>query len=340
MRPFWIRSGLALLDTDAHGGLLVTDAFVAAYLERPELAPVRESCRAERALHADLLAAPREPVRPGALDAIVDVDARENWRIFLRFRDRLLAAPTLQTAYVALFADAQRSGGIDVPPLFVDQLAQIIMHHMLADCEDGLMLRVAELWFREQRVSVDDNRVVLADLEWVDALREDQGLGDFGRLLAQAQISARKVDLEVIGEDNADRYFGRDERHDFAVEITHGRAAAVRLCELLRRWIGHLLGIPVTVRTLAQIEDPRWRWHTGLDSEASRLLDALWRDGAVTPAEHRRLLLLMRLDFDRLEDQASEVAGKPVYLALAMNEEGVLRMKPQNLLFNLPVRGH
>ena len=32
-----------------------------------------------------------------------------------------------------------------------------------------------------------------------------------------------------------------------------------------------------------------------------------------------------------------EVAGKPVYLALAMDEEGVLRMKPQNLLFNLPV---
>ncbi|MFP5405967.1 MAG: DUF6352 family protein, partial [Gammaproteobacteria bacterium] len=115
---------------------------------------------------------------------------------------------------------------------------------------------------------------------------------------------------------------------------------AVRFCELLRRWTGHMLGIPVTVRTLSEIEDPRWRWHAGLDAEASRLLDTLWRDGAVTPAEHRRLLLLMRLDFERLEDQATEVAGKPVYLALAMNEEGVLRMKPQNLLFNLPVRGH
>ncbi len=340
MRPFWVHSGLALLDTDEYGGLLVTDAFMSAYLERPEIAPVAESCAAERALHTRLLAAPRAPVEAAALEAIIDVDARQNWRLFLRFRDRLLAAPTLQAAYMTLFVDARRTGGIDVPPLFVDQLAQIIVHHMLADCEDGLTLRVAELWFREQRVSVDDNRVMLADLEMVDARREDQGLGNLGRLLAQGQVATRGVDLEVIGEDNGELYFGRDERHDFAVEITHGRAAAVAFCELLRHWIGHMIGIPVSVRTLSEIEDPRWRWHAGLDAESSKLLDTLWRDGGITPAEHRRLLLLMRLDFERLEDQDRALAGKPVYLALAMSEEGVLWMKPQNLLFNLPVREH
>ena len=31
-------------------------------------------------------------------------------------------------------------------------------------------------------------------------------------------------------------------------------------------------------------------------------------------------------------------AGKPVYLGLMMNAEGVVRLKPQNLLINLPVR--
>lgn len=340
MKPFWVHSGLALLDTDEYGGLLVTDAFLSAYLERPEIAPVPESCAAERALHAGLLAAPRAPVEASTIASILDFDAQENWRIFLRFRERLLTAPTLQAAYLELFVDARLAGGIDVPPLFVDQLAQIIMHHVLADCEDGLMLRVAELWFREQRVSVDENRVMLADLEMVDSLREDQGLGNLGRLLAQGQVAARGVDLEVIGEDNSGVYFGRDERHDFAVEITHGRAAALALCKLLRLWIGHMIGVPVTVRTLSEIEDARWRWHAGLDGESSKLLDTLWRDGGITPAEHRRLLLLMRLDFDRLEDQDPEVAGKPVYLALAMSEEGVLWMKPQNLLFNLPVREH
>lgn len=340
MKPFWVHSGLALLDVDEHGGLIVTDEFLAAYLRRPELAPVPESCAAERALHAGLLAAPRSAVPDAQLAGLADPDARDNWRMFLRFRDRLLGAPNLQAAYVAIFADAQRAGRIDVPPLFVDQLAQIIVHHLLADCEDGLMLRVAELWFREQRVSVADNRVLLADLETVDARREDQGFGDLGRLLAQAQVAARGVDLEVVDRENAEAYFGRDERHDFAVELTHGRTASAMLCDLLRRWVGHLLGVAVKVRTLAQIEDARWRWHVGLDAEASKLLDTLWRDGGLTPDEHRRLLLLMRLDFERLEDQDPQVAGKPVYLALAMDEDGVLRMKPQNLLFNLPLRGH
>jgi hypothetical protein len=337
VKPFWIHSGLALLDTDEHGGLVVTDEFLAAYLRRPELAPVEESCDAERALHAKLSAAPRTPVTEAELARLADPDARENWQLFLRFRQRLLDAPNLQAAYVGLFADAQRTGRIDVPPLFADQLAQIIVHHVLADCEDGLMLRVAELWFREQRVSVDDGRVVLADLETVEERSSDQGLGNIGRLLSQAQVRARGVDLDVIDRANAQDYFGRDERHDFAVEITHGRTASAMFCDLLRRWVGHLIGVSVKVATVGSVEDSRWRWHVGLDAQATQLLDKLYRGDTLEPGEHRRLLLLMRLDFERLSDQDASVAGKPVYLALAMDEEGVLRMKPQNLLFNLPV---
>jgi hypothetical protein len=33
----------------------------------------------------------------------------------------------------------------------------------------------------------------------------------------------------------------------------------------------------------------------------------------------------------------SDIAGRPVYLALAMSEKKVLRLKPQNLLVNLPL---
>ncbi|MCZ7562168.1 MAG: DUF6352 family protein [Burkholderiaceae bacterium] len=346
MKPFWIHSGLALLDVDEHGGLRVTDAFLRAFLERPELAPIDESCAAERALHASLVAEPRRALDAagGGLDAIADADARENWRLFLRFRDRLLGAPNLQAAYVAIFADAQQAGRIDVPPLFVGHLAQIIVHHMLADSEDGLLLRVAELWFREQRVSLVDSRVVLADLETVEARAGDPGLGSIGRLLAQANVPTKtavgETDLEVIDRANAAAYFGRDERHDFAVEITHGRTASAMLCDLVRRWIGHLLGVPVRVTTLSAIDDARWRWHVGLDAQASALLDRLYREQGLSPDELRRILLLMRLDFERLEDQDPAVAGKPVYLALAADEQGVLRMKPQNLLFNLPLRGH
>ncbi len=339
MKPFWIRSGLALLEVDGHGGLHASDAFLGAYLQRAELAPIDSSCPAERALHASLQGDPRRAVAPAELDAIADRDARENWRLFLRFRDRLLDAPNLQAAYVAIFAEARRRGRIDVPPLFVEQLAQIIVHHMLADCEDGLMLRVAELWFREQRVSLVEGRVLLADLETVEAHAAGAAGGSLGRLLARAEIGA-KVDLEVIDASNADAYFGRDERHDFAVEIGHGREAAQRLCELLRRWVGHLLGVAVRVTTLSSVDDPRWSWHAGLDAQSSVLLDKLYGGEGLEPDEHRRLLLLMRLDFERLEDQDPDVRGKPVYLALAADEAGVLRMKPQNLLFNLPLKAH
>ena len=34
---------------------------------------------------------------------------------------------------------------------------------------------------------------------------------------------------------------------------------------------------------------------------------------------------------------AAGVAGRPVYLAMATTPEGTLRLKPQNLLVNLPL---
>jgi len=33
----------------------------------------------------------------------------------------------------------------------------------------------------------------------------------------------------------------------------------------------------------------------------------------------------------------ADVGGKPVYLGLAMNAEQTLKLKPQNLLINLPL---
>ena len=43
---FWPASGYRLLDQDANGHLVVTDAFLRYLLERPELAPITASCPA------------------------------------------------------------------------------------------------------------------------------------------------------------------------------------------------------------------------------------------------------------------------------------------------------
>jgi len=55
------------------------------------------------------------------------------------------------------------------------------------------------------------------------------------------------------------------------------------------------------------------------------------------PGILRRLLALFRLDFEESAAMRADIAGRPVYLALSMDEKGVVRMKPQNLLLNLPL---
>lgn len=47
---------------------------------------------------------------------------------------------------------------------------------------------------------------------------------------------------------------------------------------------------------------------------------------------------LFRLDFADAQEMRADVAGKSVYLGLMMNAQGVLRLKAQNLLVNLPLR--
>ena len=96
MHDFWRQCGYGLLETTPEGHLLVTDAFLRSLLERPELAPVPESCAGELALHNALVERPRAEVSAQQLAAVSDEDARANYTIWLRFRQRLLAQPSLE----------------------------------------------------------------------------------------------------------------------------------------------------------------------------------------------------------------------------------------------------
>ena len=92
-REFWVSSGHHLTQRTEGGGLAVTDELLLAYLARPELMPPDDACGAERRLHASLMQNPRRAVAAEEIAALADADARENWTVLLRFRDRLLAAP-------------------------------------------------------------------------------------------------------------------------------------------------------------------------------------------------------------------------------------------------------
>ena len=88
---------------------------------------------------------------------------------------------------------------------------------------------------------------------------------------------------------------------------------------------------------MPKIDDPAWRWHVGLDVESTGLLNALYEGQPVAPERLQQLISLFRLDFANPQEMRVDVAGKPVYLGLAMDGEQVLRLKPQNLLLNLPL---
>ena len=353
MQVFWPTSGFAQLARNARGWLVPSDGYFRLFLARPELALVDESCAVERSLHAALCANPRHSVSLAALDALADADVRSNYTLFLRMRDGLLAAGSLEAYYLQLL----RSGQIDIPPLFVALMVQAIVRNVVDAAQDAVVVRAAELLFRTQRVSVTDGRVLLADRDTVDLQAHTGGLGDMGLFLREAQASMAAVQMEVLNEGNAAGYWQEttrpDNRSTFVLDLTHeltqelghglsftlarSQSGQKALAKVLELWVAHLLGVTVHIRPVPKIDDPAWRWHVGLDVESTRLLNALYAGETVPPQQLRQFVSLFRLDFARPQEMRADVAGKTVYLGLAMDDDQVLKLKPQNLLLNLPL---
>lgn len=275
---------------------------------------------------------PRIEVPEKELDSVLDADARDNYRVILRFRDRLLAAGTVEGCYMNLF-----KGAIDVPPLFVAQLAHVILRNILEGRGDALELRAGELFFREQKASLRDGHVLLADLETVDMHATGMQHGSLGRLIVEAQGDLAKADLDVLDRSNAELYWQRESRYDTVISLTFGRAALDALCRVIEGWVGHFTGTAVSVKPLRRIEEPRWAWHIGLDAESTAILNELWTGGEVEPGRMRRIVALFRMEFADPAAMRGDVAGRAVYLALSSDENEVVRMKPQNLILNLPL---
>ena len=354
---FWPACGYTLLQRTAQGWLVPTPAWLAAWLDRPELALVAESCAAEIALHRALSSDPLRPVPASELAALADADARANYGHFLALRDALLHAGSLEGWLLALW----RGGRIHVPPLFIDLVVQAVLRGLLdGDGEtraDAFEARAAEMLFRPQRLSTVDDRLLAGDRETLDLQRETHGFGDIGRLLAQAQQPVKTVQMQVLQADAQDRYWSEAARpggrhaflldltheirqelgHGLSFHLTHAHSGLKALAAVMVRWVQHLLGVAVRIEPLQKIDDAQWRWHIGLDTESTALLNDLYEDRPVAAERMARLVSLFRLEFADPRDMRADVAGRPVYLGMAMNAEHVLRLKPQNLVLNLPL---
>jgi len=325
---FWRNSGFHLLERDAAGRLRVTDDFLRAYYLRPEIHPVEESGEGERRVHAALMEDPRRSID---LAAIEDPDARDNYRIVLDFRRKLLEAGTVEGCYLALFR-----APIDIPPMFIDQLAHVVLRNVLDGTDDPLKLRAGELFFRDQKATIQDGHVLLADLETVEMHASGHRYGSIGRLIIEAQGELATANLDVLDRNNAALYWERESRHDTVISLTYGRPALDALCRVIEAWVFHFLKTEVRVTPIRKIDEERWAWHIGLDAESSEILNELWGGREIEQGRMRNILALFALEFADARAMRAEIRGRTVYLALAA-EDGVLTMKPQNLLLNLPV---
>jgi len=329
MKDFWISCGHHLLDRNEGGGLVVTDEFLKAYFVRPELAPPPEACVVERALHGALLAEPRKPVSREEVVLIADADARENWQFVLTFRDILLGYPTLEAAYLALM----RSGSVTLPPLFVNQLTHVILRNALDGCENPFVLRAAELFFRVQRVTLHEQSLISADEEKVAGTSTTP----VSPLVSMLGIPA-EADIDVMTDDNAQTYWERSDMFDMAFDLTAGRNGLTALSEVMTRWINHLLSIEVTIEPLTELRNAKFSWYVGLDSEATKIGDRLWKGEELDDASAGRVVGLFKLTFPDNSFVTDELKGEASYLIVAMTPDKLLRLKPQNLLTGLPVR--
>ncbi|QWE09007.1 DUF6352 family protein [Polynucleobacter ibericus] len=334
MTNYWTNSAYSTLAISPDRQLLVTDDFLRTYMQRPELKLVPESCPVECSLHQRLTEHPRAEVLESEISAMADEDIQENYRVWLRFRTRLLAANSLESFYMSLF----KGEGVDVPPLFIAQLAQIFVRHILGDEVHPLEARMGELFFRTQKISVIDDGIVMGADEEVVAKNAQAGdTGNIMDLLKGKSMTMRSADLDVIHEDNADEYWPRNEDFDLAVQLNFGHEPINHFCRVLEKWIQHFLGAGVRITPMQQISDPKWSWHVGLDAAATEILNKLYNKELVESDELQKVICLFRLDFIDEAAVAKAQAGKPVYMAIAMNDQQQLKLKPQNLLFNLPL---
>ena len=134
---------------------------------------------------------------------------------------------------------------------------------------------------------------------------------------------------QLLGTQRPLRYGARPDRR---------WRGSIALGEVIARWLSHLLAIDVAIEPLSELRNAPLSWYVGLDSEATRIGDAIWNGDDLDDATRARLVGLYRLTFRNPADMIEKVRGEPVYLLSAMTADEVLRLKPQNLVTGLPIR--
>jgi hypothetical protein len=208
----------------------------------------------------------------------------------------------------------------------------VILRNALEGCDDAYVVRAGELFFRTQKLALHDGSLVAADEEWVSGL----GNKPLSPLVSMLGLPAG-AGIDVLSEGNASTYWHRSDSFDMALDLTAGRRGLSALGGVVARWVSHLLAIEVEIEPLLAIEEVDLRWYVGLDREATRVGDCMWRGEPIDDAVRARVIGFFRLRFVDGDDVIEAVRGAPAYLIAAMDADKVLWLKPQNLITGLPI---
>ena len=328
MKEFWVSSGHHLTRRNSEGTLDVTDELLLGLLARPEVLPPDEACAHEKALHQSLLADPRRAVGADEIGLVEDEDARENWHFLIGFRDLLLAHRTIEASYLAII----KQDTVTVPPIFMAQLVHLILRNALDGCEDTLMLRAGELFFRSQKASMHDGHLLLVDLDLVESLSADPHQSPLLSMMGEQRIR----ELDILGPDNAYDYWSRSDAFSMVFDLSQ-RTSREALARVMARWVSHLAGVTLAIEPIETMSDEDWRWFIGLDSTGTRIGNALWNSEWMPDELKQRAVAFYRARIGDEVPLLPDVAGHPLYLILGMGADGHIMLKPQNLIAGLPL---
>jgi hypothetical protein len=204
---------------------------------------------------------------------------------------------------------------------------------VLDGCEDPVRLRAAELMFRPQVLTLHEGSLLAADEETISG----SSATPVSPLVSMLGLPAAS-EIDVLGDDNAESYFARSDQFDMALDLTAGRGGLAALARVIESWVRHILAVEVAVEPLTEVQDANLSWYVGLDAEGTKIGDLLWNGEELDEATRGRVVGLFRLTFRDPAVVAEQVGQDPVYLILAMSQDRIVRMKPQNLVAGLPIR--
>ena len=219
------------------------------------------------------------------LDKIKDKDVIFNYEVILRFRAFLSHYPTLDAAYFAI----ARGKAINFPPLFVDQMVQIILRNILHDCSYALQVRASELFFRTQVVTIAEDEIMVADEATVELQVEQKNPN-------RSDPKQLEVEIDILRESTADNYWERSDKFDTSIDLAYTKPGLDALARVIEKWIFHFLSIEASVKPMQKIEDEKWSWHLGLETDSNSILNDLYHGSDVSEERLKQILCLFQLE--------------------------------------------